>query len=190
METPTNITEKLVAWTRGDVEAFNDVYPVVEVELRRLARSFVRRFRPGNTVQTTGLINEAYMRLASQNRVNLENRSHFFALAAKMMRRILLNYVRDRNRVKRGAGAIHVSLSEVAAVAEMKAEDLIDLDNALQTLEAFDPTKAWLVEMKYFGGMTNEEIAEAMNVSRASVVREWYVTRAWLLRELHRDGES
>lgn len=184
MNDSTNVTGNLVRWGNGDLDAMNEVYPIIEHELRRLARSMVRRFEPGDTLQATALISEAYIRLVGQRRVPWKNRSHFFAIAATMMRRVLLNYHRDARRKKRWGNATRVSLSEAVAVEIRKSEDLIDLDNALTRLEAFDTRKADIAVMKYFGGLTVEEIADVLNVAPITVMRDWRMARAWLNREM------
>ncbi len=184
MNTSTNVTAHLARWSKGDPAAMDEVYPLIENELRRLARSMIRRFEPGDTLQATALINEAYIRLAGQRGVAWKNRSHFFAIAATMMRRILLNHHRDGRRKKRWGNAIRVSLSEAAAIAVRRSDDLIDLDDALTKLEAFDARKASIAEMRFFGGMTVEEIADVLGVATITVIREWRMAKAWLNREL------
>jgi RNA polymerase sigma-70 factor (ECF subfamily) len=184
MNTSTNITAKLVQWSNGDIDAMDELYPVIERELRRLARSLVRRMEPGNTLRTTALINEAYIRLVEQNRVTWKNRSHFFAIAATMMRRVLLNRLRDRKRQKRGGGAIHISLSDVAVISAEKSDEMLALDDALTKLFEFDERMARIVEMRYFGGMTVAEVAEVLGISKVTVMRGWRMAKAWLYREM------
>ncbi len=187
METSTNITAKLVAWSKGDGAAMDELYPLVDRELRRLARNYIRNLQPGNIFQTTALINEAYIRLADQQKVKWQNRDHFFAISAKMMRRILLNHLRDAKRKKRGAGAIHISLSGVAVVAAQRSSELLNLDEALSRLEKLDHRKAAVVEMRFFGGMTTESMAEVLGISKVTVMRDWRVAKAWLAREMQNE---
>lgn len=184
MNTSTDITAKLVQWSNGDVDAMDELYPVIERELRRLARSLVRRMEPGNTLRTTALINEAYIRLVEQNRVTWKNRSHFFAIAATMMRRVLLNRLRDRKRQKRGGGAIHISLSDVGVISNEKSEELLALDDALTKLFEFDERMARIVEMRYFGGLSVRETAEVIGVSEVTVMRDWRMAKGWLYCEM------
>lgn len=183
MNTSTNVTAKLVQWSNGDQAVMDDLYPVIESELRRLAKS-VRRIERGDTMCTTALINEAYMRLINQNRATWKNRSHFFAIAAKMMRRVLLNHLRDRRRQKRGGGAIHISLSEVAVISEEKSNEVLALDEALTKLFGVDQRMAEIVEMRYFGGMTVGEVAEVLRVAKVTVMRDWRMAKGWLYHEM------
>jgi RNA polymerase sigma-70 factor (ECF subfamily) len=184
MPAPSEITRLLIAWSDGDHAALENLLPLIERELRRIARHYMRRENPGHTLQTTALVNEAYFRLVDQKSVRWQNRAHFFAIAAKIMRRILLNYARDRRREKRGGGAVQVSLSEVAAVGEQRSDELIALDEAMQRLAAFDERKCRVVELRYFGGLSVEETAEVLGVSVATVDRDWKAAKAWLAREL------
>lgn len=158
--------------------------PLVERELHRLARHYMRRENPGHTLQTTALVNEAYLRLIDQKNVHWQNRAHFFGIAAQIMRRILLNYARDRHRAKRGGHAVQVSLSEVAVMSEEKSSELIALDEALERLAAIDERKARVVELRYFGGLSVEETAEVLKVAPITVIRHWNMAKAWLAREL------
>lgn len=174
----------LVDWSNGDESVLEELFPLVDRELRRLARHYMRRMRPGNTLQTTALINEAYIRLVDQTRVRWQNRAHFFAIAAHMMRRFLLNYIRDQKRLKRGGGAVHVSLSTVSVVSEEKTAELLALDEALERLADFDKRKARVVELRYFGGLSVEETAEVLKISKVTVMRDWNMARAWLAREV------
>lgn len=184
MKSSTEITAMLIDWSNGDQNAVDELLPLIDSELRRLARYYMRSLRPGGVFQTTALIHEAYIRLIDQRRVRWQNRAHFFGIAAKMMRRVLLNYIRDQKRIKRGAGAIHVSLSGVAIVSKERSEELIALDEALAKLEQLDERKAKVVELRFFGGMSNDEVAEALGVSRITVIRDWNYSRAWLAREI------
>lgn len=178
------ITRLLIAWCDGDRSALENLMPMVEKELHRIARHYMRREAPGHTLQTTALVNEAYLRLVDQKNVRWQNRAHFFGIAAQIMRRILLNYARDRHRVKRGGGAIQVSLSEVAVMSEAKSIELIALDEALERLALIDERKSRVVELRYFGGLSVEETAEVMKVSTITVIRHWNMAKAWLAREL------
>jgi RNA polymerase sigma-70 factor, ECF subfamily len=182
-----DITGMLIDWGNGDKNAVDILMPLLESELRRLARSHIRRFRPDSVLQTTALINDAYLRLIDQNRVKWQNRAHFFCIAAKMMRRVLLNHVRDQNRLKRGGGAIHVSLEGVAVISRERSADLLLLDEALRGLQRLDERKASVVELRCYGGLSNDEIAEALGTSRATVIRDWKFAKAWLRREMLRE---
>lgn len=182
------ITGLLLDWGNGDKAALDRVIPIVYQELRRLAHRQMRRERAGDTLQTTGLINEAYLRLVDYARVRPRDRSHFFAIAAQAMRRILIERARSRRSTKRGSGAQNVSLEEAADVSKDRAPDLLALDEALQNLAAIDPRKSRIVELKYFGGLTIEETAEVLGVSTPTVERDWRTARIWLHREISRIG--
>lgn len=184
MDSSTDITARLVAWSSGDATALDEIYPLIHTELRRLAKNYLFQFTPGNIFETGVLINEAFIKLIDQKRVVWQNRAHFFAIAAKVMRRVLLNHIRDARRVKRGGGAPHLTLTSGAAQQVFRIEEVLDLDTALTRLSGIDPVKAEIVEMKFFGGMNNEEIAEVLGISRASVVRYWRFAKAWLLRDM------
>jgi RNA polymerase sigma factor (TIGR02999 family) len=178
------ITRLLVAWGEGDRSALEALAPLVQAELRRLAHRYVRRERPGHTLQTSALVNEAYVRLIDWKNVRWQNRAHFFGVAAQLMRRILVDFARDRRRLKRGGGALQVSLGEAEPVAVDRAEDLVALDEALGALTAVDPRKARVVELRFFGGLSVEETAEVLAVSAETVMRDWRLAKVWLLREL------
>lgn len=184
MLSPRNITELLIAWGDGDQSAPEKLMPLVEKELHRIAGRYMRRENPAHTLQTTALVNEAYIQLAGQREARWQNRAHFFGIAAGIMRRILLNYARDRRRDKRGGEAERVSLSEVAIMSEEKSEELIALDKALTKLESTDERKSRVVELRYFGGMSVEETAAFLKVSSVTVARDWKLARAWLRREI------
>jgi RNA polymerase sigma-70 factor (ECF subfamily) len=184
MSSPPDITALLVDWSKGDKTALDKLFPLVERELHRLAHSYMRKENPDHTLQTTALVNEAYLRLVDQKNTHWQNRAHFFGIAAQIMRRTLLNYARDRQRMKRGGDAIQVSLSEVDLVSGTKASELIALDEALQKLSTIDERKARVVEFRYFGGLSVEETAEVLQVSSITVMRDWNMARAWLAREL------
>ncbi len=181
---PEEITGLLLDWGNGDKAALDRVIPLVYQELRRVARREMRRERPGDTLQTTALINEAYLRLVDYARVRPRDRSHFFAIAAQAMRRILIERARSRRSAKRGSGAQKVSLDEAADVSNQRAADLVALDEALTNLAAIDPRKAEIVELKYFGGLTIEETAEVLDVSTPTVERDWHMAKIWLHREI------
>lgn len=184
MSSPKRITSLLVDWSNGDQSVVDELFPLVERELRRLARHYLRSIRPGNTFQTTALINEAYIRLIDQKKVRWQNRAHFFGIAASMMRRVLLNYIRDQNRQKRGGGAVRVSISEVMAISREKSEEILALEEALKRLSAIDNRKCRVVELRYFGGLSVEETAEVLKVSKITVTRDWNMAKAWLAREI------
>ena len=184
MSSPPDITALLVDWSKGDKTALDKLFPLVERELHRLAHSYMRRENPDHTLQTTALVNEAYLRLVDQKNTHWQNRAHFFGIAAQIMRRILMNYARDRHRLKRGGGAIQVSLSEVDLVSGTKASELLALDEALDRLSAIDERKARVVEFRYFGGLSVEETAEVLQVSSITVMRDWNMAKAWLAREI------
>jgi RNA polymerase sigma factor (TIGR02999 family) len=184
MSSDTDITGLLVDWNNGDKSAMERLLPLVEKELHRLARAYMRREDPNHTLQPTALINETYLRLVDQRKVQWQNRAHFFGIAAQIMRRILLNHARDQNRQKRGGKAIHVSLSEALIVAGEKDREIIALNDALDRLEAVDERKARVVELRFFGGLTVEEVAEVLKVSTVTVLRDWAFAKAWLSREM------
>ena len=182
---PTSeITGLLVDWSNGDQAALDKLLPLVEQELHRLAHAYMRREKPDHTLQTTALVNEAYLKLIDQNKTHWQNRAHFFAIAAKIMRRILLNYARDQHRQKRGGKAVQVSLSDVSVLSMGRPEELIALDEALERLAEVDERKSQVIELKYFGGLETDEIAEVLKVSSITVLRDWRFARAWLLRAI------
>ena len=185
---PPEITRLLIAWCDGDKTAFDKLTPLVERELHRIARHYMHRENPGHTLQTTALVNEAYIRLVNQREVRWQNRAHFFGIAAQIMRRILLNHARNRHRVKRGGGAMQVSLSEAAVVSEEKSAELVALDEALERLAEVDERKARVVELRYFGGLSVEESAEVLGVSQVTVMRDWNMAKAWLTREMRNEA--
>jgi len=173
----------LRAWSDGDRAALDRLTPIVYDELRRLARHYMRRERPGHSLQTTALVNEAYMRLVDYKRMQWQNRSHFFAVSAQLMRRILVEHAR-RHNLKRGGDVQHVSLDETALVGGDRAANLVALDHAMEALAKFDPRKVRVVEMRFFGGLSVEETAEVLRVSPVTVMRDWSTAKAWLYREL------
>jgi RNA polymerase sigma-70 factor, ECF subfamily len=186
--TPTSheITQLLLAWSEGDRQALDRLVPLVYDELRRLAQSYMRKERAGQTLQTTALIHEAYLRLINANRVQWQNRAHFFGVAARLMRQILVATARERGCQKRGGGTENVSLDEAMVIDERLNEDLVALDEALGELAQFDGRKAQVVEMRFFGGLTEEEIAAALDISPETVRRDWRLARSWLRRKLSR----
>ena len=178
------ITQLLEEWSEGNQSALDELYPLVYEELHRLARRYMSRERKGHTLQTTALINEAYVRLVDQRNVHWANRSHFFAISAQIMRRILIDHARRHAYAKRGGGAQQVSLEEVAVVAREQSAEIIRLDEALKTLAKMDPRRCHVVELRYFGGLSNEEIAGVLKVSENTVTRDWNLARAWLHQQL------
>jgi len=186
---PQQITELLIDWNNGSPEAMEKLMPMVESELRRIAANYMRRERPGHTLQTSALVNEAYLKLVDQRQVRWQNRSHFFALASQLMRRILLDHARSQRRVKRGGDAIPLNLDDVAVMAPEKSAELVALDDALTRLAEFDPRKAKIVEMRFFGGLTVDEVAEALGIAPITVMLHWRLARAWLQREMRGEAE-
>ena len=180
----SEITALLVDWSDGDKTALDKLFPLVERELHRLAHSYMRKEKSDHTLQTTALVNEAYLRLIDQKNTRWQNRAHFFGIAAQIMRRILMNYARDRARLKRGGDAIQVSLSEVDGVPGTKASELLALDEALDKLALIDERKARVVEYRYFGGLSVDETAEVLKISAVTVMRDWNMAKAWLRREM------
>jgi RNA polymerase sigma factor (TIGR02999 family) len=183
-----NVTELLVAWGKGDREAFDRLMPQVQQELHRIADHYMAGERSEHDLQATALINEAYLRLVEWKDVRWADRAHFFGMAANMMRRVLVDHARRRDRAKRGGDAIHVSLVEAAHVPTPERADVLALDEALQQLEKLDVRKSRIVEMRFFGGLSLEETAEALNISVATVRRDWSLARAWLFRELKQNA--
>ncbi|HEY6400776.1 MAG TPA: ECF-type sigma factor [Blastocatellia bacterium] len=186
---PHEVTQLLLAWSEGDKAALDQLMPLVYAELRRLAKSYMRRERGGQTMQTTALIHEVYLRLIDADRVRLENRARFFAAAARLMRQVLVDLARERGSRKRGGEARRVSLDEAMAVIKQPDEGLLALDEALSALAQIDPRKSQVVELRFFGGLDVEETAEALCVSVETVHRDWRLARSWLSRRL-RGGKS
>jgi len=186
MTTPSQkeVTQLLIDWSKGDQAALEKLLPLVEEELRRLAGRYMRRESPGHTLQTSALVNEAYLRLIEQKSVHWQNRAHFFGVAARLMRQILVAMARERGCQKRGGGAKQVSLDEAMMIDEGLDDDLVALDEALGALAQFDARKAQVVEMRFFGGLVEEEIADALDVSPETVRRDWRLARSWLRRKL------
>jgi RNA polymerase sigma-70 factor, ECF subfamily len=189
MDAPAGeVTQLLNAWCQGDARALDQLAPLVESELRRVAQAYLSREAPGHTLQPTALINEAYVRLIEWKTVEWRSRAHFYAVAAKIMRRVLVNHAVRSGSQKRGGDVVLVSLVEADSVADRENAEIVALDAALDRLAQFDPRKSQLVELRFFGGLTAEEAAEVMGSSLRSVNREWSLARAWLFREL--GGES
>jgi RNA polymerase sigma factor (TIGR02999 family) len=186
---PHEVTQLLVAWSDGDQAALEQLTPLVYRELHRLAKGFLHRERPGHILQTTALVNEAYLRLIDWKDVRWQNRAHFFGVAAQLMRRILVDFARARHQDKRGGAIRQVSLDEAATVSLERIPELIALDEALERLAAFDPRRGRMVELRFFGGLSEEETAEVLKISPRTVRREWSLARAWLHHEL-RKGEQ
>jgi RNA polymerase sigma-70 factor, ECF subfamily len=192
MTTPSSqeITQLLLAWSEGDQAALEKLTPLVYAELRRLAKGYMIGERPGHTLQTTALINEAYMRLIDWKNVRWQGRAHFFGVAAQVMRRILVDFARARHYAKRGGAARQVSLDEAVTIHEDRCAEFIALDEALKSLAEIDPRKSQVVELRFFGGLSAKETAEALRVSLRTVEREWNSARAWLYRELRGKDET
>ncbi|CAA9336003.1 Gll4071 protein [uncultured Microcoleus sp.] len=173
-----------MAWNNGEAAALTQLLPIVEIELRRIAHNYMRRERGNHTLQTSALVNEAFVKLVDQREVRWRNRSHFFALSAQIMRRILINHARDRLAQKRGGGAEHIEFEDAVILTKEKSAELIALDEALEKLAEFDKTKSRIVELRYFGGMTLEETAEALGIAPITVSVNWRLAKAWLAREI------
>jgi len=179
-----DLTQLLAAWSDGNQAALEKLLPLVNAELRRLAGHYMRRETPGHTLQTSALVNEAYIRLIDQKHVRWQNRAHFYGIASQLMRRILIDHARSNQYAKRGGGAVKVSLDEAAAITEARSAELLAVDEALEKLTAMDARKGRLVELRFFGGLTEEEAAEVLGVSLPTVQREWRAAKAWLHRML------
>ena len=181
-----DVTQLLVRWAAGDREAFDALAPAIYEELRRIAGGYLRRERPGHTLQPTALVHEAFLKLVDQRDVRWQNRAHFLGVAAQLMRRILVDHARARSADKRGGGQQHILFDEAMAAAEANQIDVLVIDDALTRLAALDPDQVRIVELRCFGGLTVEETAEVLGWSTGSVKREWTVARAWLQRELQK----
>jgi len=184
------ITELLLAWSRGERAALEKLVPRVHAELRRVAHRYMARERTGHTLQTTALVNEAYLRLINVEQVRWQNRAHFFAVSAQLMRRILVDFARSRNYLKRGGGAQKVTLDEAMVVSQEPGQDLVALDDALKALAVTDARKARVVELRFFGGLSVEETAEVLKVSADTVTRDWRLAKVWLAREMGKAAAS
>jgi RNA polymerase sigma factor (TIGR02999 family) len=186
---PKGITELLKAWSNGEQEALEELIPLVYHELHRLAHRYMARERGGHTLQSTALVHEAYERLIDLKDVSWQNRAHFFAVSAQLMRRILVDYARTRRFHKRGGEWRQVPLNEALAVFRDRRTDIVALDDALLTLAGIDSRKARVVEMRFFGGLTIKETAEVLNVSEETILRDWRLAKVWLLRQLSKTDE-
>ncbi|MDE3179082.1 MAG: sigma-70 family RNA polymerase sigma factor [Acidobacteriota bacterium] len=178
------VTQLLQAWSGGDENALEKLVPLVESELHRLARRYMARERPGHTLQPTALVNEAYLRLVDVKKVNWQNRAQFMGVCARLMRRILVDFARSHHSLKRGGENSRLSLEEAPVVSKERAGDLVALDEALSDLAAADERRSQVVEMRFFGGLSVEETAEVLKVSPETVMHDWKLAKAWLLREL------
>jgi RNA polymerase sigma factor (TIGR02999 family) len=183
-------TRLLAEWSGGNQAALDELVPLVYNELRHLASNYMRGERPGHLLQTTALVNEAYLRLMGRNDVSCYTRTEFFAIAAQIMRRVLVDHARGRNRVKRGEGVASVSLDDVAIISEDRAEQVIAINNALDSLAASDPRKGKVFELRYFGGMSVAEVADVLRVSEVTIARDWKIARLWLRREIARGSQD
>ena len=182
------VTELLARWSQGDDAALAELTPLVYQELRRIAHHHMGGQRPDHTLQTTALINEVYLRLADQTNSRWQNRAHFFAVAARAMRQILVSYARNQQAQKRGRGAVRIELDEAALISPEESKEVVDLHEALERLTTLDSRKAQVVELRYFGGLTYDEIAEVLKVSHVTVRRDWEFAKVWLYTELHSAG--
>lgn len=187
---PTDVTDLLVAWSNGNQAARDQLMGVVYDELHRLARRYMRRESPGHTLQTSALLNEAFLRLVDQKNVQWQNRAHFFGIAAQMMRRILVDHARSRSYAKRGGGARNLSLDEGLIVSDARNEEVVNVHEALERLTVFDSRKGQIVELRFFGGLSIEETAEVLGVSPGTVMRDWTLAKAWLRREMSPESGS
>jgi len=189
MDTPSvsqqRVTDLLTRWSEGDDAALAELTPLVYEELRRLAHRQMGGERPDHTLQTTALVSEAYLRLADQTNPRWQNRAHFFAVAARAMRQILVSYARSQRAEKRGGGALKIELDEAALISPEESKQIVDLHEALETLATLDSRKAQVVELKYFGGLNYDEMAEVLKISRVTVRRDWEFAKIWLYTELH-----
>jgi RNA polymerase sigma factor (TIGR02999 family) len=189
-DAPTNVTRLLQDWRSGDRSALDKLIPLVYNDLHQLAHRYMVREHTGHTLQTTALVNETYMRLVDAQRVDWKDRSHFFAISASLMRRILVEFARSRNSNKRGGGQTELALNETATIVLDRSRELVGLDDALTALESIDSRSAHVVELRFFGGLTNKETAEVLNISEKTVMRDWETAKVWLMRELTGGGRS
>lgn len=178
------VTQLLIEWSNGDKAALDKLIPLIHEELRRLAHHYMSRERPGHTLQTTALVDEAYVRLVNRKDVHWQNRAHFFAISAQLMRSILVDHARSHAYAKRGGGARKISLDETLIVSQQRAAEVVALDDVLKELADFDPQQSRIVELRFFGGLTIEETAEVLDLSTATIKREWSTAKAWLYHEL------
>jgi RNA polymerase sigma-70 factor (ECF subfamily) len=185
MVSPQQVTVLLEEWSHGSEAALNELIPLVEAELHRLARQYISREHPGHTLQTTALVNEAYLRLVQVHDVHWQNRAHFFAISARIMRRIMIEHARKRQQLKRGGGALRITLDEGAIIADERSAELLALDEALEVLTVKYPRKAEVVELRFFGGLTVPEAAAVLKVDERTVKRDWEFARAWLHQRIN-----
>lgn len=178
------VTELLLAWNRGDEQALETLTPLVYRELHRLAKRYMAGERQGRTLQASALVNEAYLKLVDLRQMHWKNRAHFFAMSAKLMRRILVDYARRRHYLKRGGGGQQVTFHDELLIGRGRTDEVIVIDDALKALETVDQRKARVVELRFFGGLSNEEIAESLNISTDTVMRDWKMAKVWLQREI------
>ncbi len=192
MRTPASaeVTKLLLAWGAGDEKALQQLLPVVYAELHGLARRYMAKEHPGHTLQASALVNEAYLKLVDNRRVQWQNRAQFFGMSAQLMRRILVDSARRRHYLKRGGGALEVTLHEELAICGRESKDVIAIDDALKALETVAARKAQVVEMRFFAGLSVAETAQALNVSEDTVLRDWKLAKAWLYKELNKEAES
>jgi RNA polymerase sigma factor (TIGR02999 family) len=192
MESPSSheVTRLLKAWSAGDEQALEKLTPLVYRQLHQIAQRYMGGERSGHTLQTTALVNEAYLRLVDCEHVNWQDRAHFFAISANLMRRILIDFARSRGYLKRGGAVAHIALEEAPSLCNEPNLNLVALDDALKALAAVDERKSKVVELKFFGGLSVEETAEVLRVSSDTVIRDWRLAKLWLLRELSREGTS
>jgi RNA polymerase sigma factor (TIGR02999 family) len=184
MPPQSDATDLLLAWSGGDASAFDRLVPLIYRELRSLAQRYMKRERADHTLQPTALVNEAYLRLIDVNRIHWQNRAHFLAVAAQTMRRILVEFARQRHRLKRGGDAVAVTVDDAGEIAQRKDADVVALSDALSALATFDERMSQVVELRFFGGLSVQETADVLNVSPETVMRDWKTAKAWLLREL------
>ena len=185
---PQEVTRLLQAWKAGDEGALERLMPLVYDELHHLARGYMAAEQTGHPLQTTALVHEVYLRLVDANTIDWQNRAHFYAICSRLMRRILIDFARSRNYQKRGPNFAHIQLEEAATISATVGSELLAVDEALKQLATIDPRKSEVVEMRFFGGLTVEEIAAALSVSPETVMRDWKLAKAWLLRELSHEG--
>ena len=188
--TTPQVTQLLIAWGEGDQIARDQLMSLVYEELHRLAHRYMKRESPGHTLQTSALVNEAFVRLVDQKNVRWQNRAHFFGIAAQMMRRILVDYARSRNYAKRGGGAAQISLDEALIVSDERSAEVVSVHEALERLAEFDPRKSQLVELRFFGGLSIDETAQVLNVSPGTVMHDWTLAKAWLRREISSESSA
>jgi RNA polymerase sigma factor (TIGR02999 family) len=187
---PQEVTQLLQAWSQGEESALHRLIPLVHEELHRLAHHYMGREQPGHVLQTTALVNEAYLRLTGSKRQAWQNRAHFFAISAKLMRQILVDFARSRRRQKRGGGGEAVSLDEALTMSDERGPDLVALDEALTALATVDMQKSQIVELRFFGGLSVEETAEVLKISADKVMRDWSLSKSWLYKEMSQGGSA